>query len=313
MHNELITWYIHTSRPLPWRETGTSAWAILVCEVMSQQTPVARVMPSWYEWLERWPTPADLAAASPSEVIVAWGNLGYPRRALRLRECAIAVTEKWGGELPQSRDDLLSLPGIGPYTADAIISFAYKRRATVLDTNIRRVIARQHGEAYPPSSLTKAEIARAEALVPDDDAESSLWNAAIMELGALVCTARNPQCENCPIADSCQWLARGRPESTLPKRTQAFVGTHREARGKIMAVLRARTAPISRAELQHASRLPDSRFEPALASLLSDGLATTTGEGIDLPQASPRNTPPSSASNAPSTSSSNSNIHTHVR
>ena len=135
---------------------------------MSQQTPVSRVLPRWQMWMERWPEPKDLAAASPAEVLVAWDKLGYPRRALRLRECAITVADQHGGVLPHNRDDLLSLPGIGPYTADAIIAFAYRERSTVLDTNIRRVLGRLHGVALPQSTLRKEEIARAEALVPQD-------------------------------------------------------------------------------------------------------------------------------------------------
>ena len=160
---ELLAWYSRHARPLPWREPGTSPWAVLVCEVMSQQTPVSRVLPAWREWMERWPGPPEMAAASPAEVILAWGKLGYPRRALRLRQCAVAITEGNAGELPRERDALLALPGIGPYTADAIIAFAYHRRSTVLDTNIRRVLSRLHGAAFPP------EVARAQALVPEED------------------------------------------------------------------------------------------------------------------------------------------------
>ena len=284
MYFALTQWFAHHSRPLPWREPGTGAWPILVCEVMSQQTPVARVLPQWEKWMERWPTPAALASASPAEVIVAWDRLGYPRRALRLRECAAAVVENFGGELPRTRDELLSLPGIGPYTADAIIAFAYRERSTVLDTNIRRVIARLNGDELPPPLLRKDEVARATALVPEDGEEAAQWNAAMMELGALVCTARNPRCEECPLSYRCQWLARGKPSNAQPRRTQKFTGTHREARGKIMAVLRHSDTPTPRRELEKRSGLSPARFSVALTSLVNDGLAQHSANSFSLPE-----------------------------
>ncbi len=253
---------------------------------MSQQTPVARVIPSWKAWLERWPTPTALAAASPAEVILAWGNLGYPRRALRLLDCARELVAHWDGELPRTREDLLSLPGIGSYTASAILAFAYRRRTTVLDTNIRRVLARQQGLSHPRSSLTRAEERHAESLVPTDDEEATLWNAALMELGALICTARAPRCEECPVASSCQWRGLGWPEASHPKRTQTYTGTHREARGKIMAVLRSSSHALAIDELQRASTLPTLRFSPALESLLVDKLAVERDGRIALPASS---------------------------
>ncbi len=281
----LTDWFARHSRPLPWREAGTGAWSILVCEVMSQQTPVVRVLPKWERWMERWPTPAALATASPADVIVAWDRLGYPRRALRLRECAVAVVEEFGGELPRDRDALLSLPGIGPYTADAIIAFAHRERSVVLDTNIRRVIARLHGEEFPPQNLRKDEIARADALVPEDGEQAAQWNAAIMELGALVCTARNPRCEQCPLTQQCRWIAAGKPSGTQQRRVQGFTGTHREARGKVMAVLRSAHRPVGRDELLRRSGLSGNRFGVALDSLLTDGLACSGAEGFRLPEA----------------------------
>ncbi|MGO1590465.1 MAG: A/G-specific adenine glycosylase [Ancrocorticia sp.] len=283
----LIEWFARHGRPLPWREPGCSAWAILVCEVMSQQTPVSRVLPRWHMWMERWPEPKDLAAASPAEVLVAWDKLGYPRRALRLRECAIEVTTQHGGSLPRDRDGLLALPGIGPYTADAVIAFAYRERSTVLDTNIRRVLCRLNGTALPPATLRQAEIARAEALVPADGEEAAQWNAAIMELGALICTARNPQCGECPLAAECQWLKEGKPANAAPRKPQGFTGTHREARGKIMAVLRSAHAPVPREALHKNSGLTQARFDAALDSLIHDGLADLSAAGYELPAAEP--------------------------
>lgn len=284
VHSDLISWYRENARPLPWRTLGVSAWAILVCEVMSQQTPISRVLPAWKEWMDRWPNPQALAAASPAEVILAWGSLGYPRRGLRLRECAIAVVDEWGGELPRSRSDLLTLPGVGPYTADAVVAFAFREPATVLDVNVRRVLARLDGEEFPPDSLRKWEIARAEKLVPTDGEESAEWNAAIMEFGALICKARNPQCATCPISSKCGWFAAGKPPHTKPRKVQSFAGTHREARGKIMKVLREGSEAITLEELQAATGLTSERFGPAYDSLIADGLAATTPSGISLPR-----------------------------
>lgn len=281
----LVDWYAHNSRPLPWREPETTPWAILVCEVMSQQTPVARVLPAWQAWLERWPTPADLAATSPAEVLTMWNRLGYPRRALRLRECAQKIVTLHDGKVPCDRDALVALPGVGSYTADAVLAFAFRERSVVLDTNIRRVLARLDGRAYPSASATAAERKRAEALVPAEGERAAQWNAALMELGSLVCTASNPLCEQCPLAEHCAWLEAGCPDNAPRGRGQGYAGTHREARGAVMAVLREAEAPLTRAELLERSRLSESRFEKALASLLADGLAAGEASGYTLPTA----------------------------
>ncbi|MBR5949975.1 MAG: A/G-specific adenine glycosylase, partial [Actinomycetaceae bacterium] len=238
MFKSLVDWYAGNARPLPWREEDVSPWAILVCEVMSQQTPVTRVIPAWTAWLEHWDTPEKLAEASSAEVLLAWNNLGYPRRALRLRDCAAVICEKYDGCVPQTREELLALPGIGEYTADAVLTFAYHRQCTLLDTNIRRVLARLQGYAYPPPSPRKSEREYAASLVPDNDGRASQWNGAIMELGSLVCTPSKPKCEECPLSPRCTWLENGKPENVQRKASQGFKGTHREARGKIMAVLR---------------------------------------------------------------------------
>ncbi len=218
-----------------------SAWGTLVFEVMSQQTPIPRVQPIWVQWMERWPTPADLAAASPAEVLVAWDRLGYPSRALRLRECAEAIATSYEGEVPSSYEELLGLPGIGPYTASAVASFSYHQPVPVLDTNIRRVLGRVlDGVERPPASAPgRVEVARAAALVPADGDEAAAWNVSIMELGALVCTARSPLCQACPVDEVCAWRAAGYPAAPGKKRTQAWAGTDRQARGRVMAALRA--------------------------------------------------------------------------
>src|SRR5690606_7452204 len=135
-------WFDHAARDLPWRRPECSPWGVLVSEIMLQQTPVVRVLPAWMSWMERWPTPAHLAAASQADAVRAWDRLGYPRRAKRLWECAGEIVRRHGGEVPDDEEELLALPGIGAYTAAAVRSFAFGRRAVVLDTNVRRVIAR---------------------------------------------------------------------------------------------------------------------------------------------------------------------------
>lgn len=288
LYTELTEWFACNARPLPWRETR-DPWAILLCEVMSQQTPVARVEPTWYVWLERWPTPADLAAASPADVLLAWDRMGYPRRALRLRECAQAITERFDGQVPRTRDDLLSLPGIGPYTADAVLAFAYEDYSVVLDTNIRRVLARWHGEALPAPAQTKAELARATSLVPTNPQKAWRWNASIMEFGALICTARNAKCVECPVVDTCGWKNAGYPsDSYASTRTpQKWAGTNRQARGAIMAVFRTNPhESYAESVLEELSKLPSERFAPALESLKTDKLVTQADDGrLHLPAA----------------------------
>ena len=254
----LVEWYRRCARDLPWRRPGTGPYAVLVCEVMSQQTPVARVEPVWREWMRRWPDPAALAGAPTAQVLRVWGHLGYPRRALRLIEAARAVVAEHGGALPEGYEELLALPGVGPYTAGAVRAFAYGRRALALDTNARRVLARAvGGTALPPPNLGRAERERAEALLPPDDAGAALWSAAVMELGALVCTAGDPRCGECPWRGRCAWVAAGRPpdEHAARRRRQAWHGTDRQARGLVMARLRE-TGPgqrVGREELLAAA------------------------------------------------------------
>lgn len=282
MMEKILAWYDVRGRDLPWRRPGTTPWEVLLCEVMSQQTPVARVIPAWEAWRRRWPTPADLAQASEAEVLRAWDRLGYPRRALRLRECAAAITERHGGRVPSGLEELLALPGIGPYTAGAVRAFGFGLRALVLDTNIRRVLARLGGAALPPPSLTKAEEALARELLPADDGLSARWNQAIMELGALVCTARSPRCEECPVAEDCQWRAAGYPadEHAGRRKTQAWQGTARQARGMIMAVLREHSS--ADVEELKAMLADHPRAEEALTGLVADGLAEAHGDRLYL-------------------------------
>ena len=212
----IVDWYATAARDLPWRRPGVDAWAVLVSEVMLQQTPVARVEPVWRDWLERWPTPAALAGATPADVIRAWGKLGYPRRALRLREAAVAVVERHGGVVPDDVVALEALPGIGTYTARAVVNFGYGRAQPVVDTNVRRVVARLvHGraEAFPARASDLDDIA---ALAPSDAERAVRFSVAVMELGALVCVAGTPRCGVCPVRDRCAWRLAGCPAHDGP-------------------------------------------------------------------------------------------------
>ena len=252
LHRPVLEWYADHARELPWRGPGATPWAVMVSEFMLQQTPVARVLPVFEAWMETWPTPAALAEAPSGEAVRAWGRLGYPRRALRLHAAASAIVERHGGEVPAAYDDLLALPGVGDYTASAIASFAFGGRHAVLDTNVRRVFARAvSGVEFPQQSVTRAERDLAESLVPDED--PATWAVAVMELGALVCTAANPRCAACPIADQCAWVTAGRPAyDGPPRRAQAWAGTDRMVRGRLMAVLREAPGSVAQELLDAA-------------------------------------------------------------
>lgn len=280
LHEPVLSWYAAHARDLPWRRPDASAWSVLVSELMLQQTPVVRVLPVHEAWLERWPTPADLAAEQSGEAVRAWGRLGYPRRALRLHAAATAIVERYDGEVPGAYDELLTLPGVGDYTAAAVASFAFGRRHVVLDTNVRRVLARTlAGVEFPSQSVTKAEREQAAAVLPDDEATAATWAVAVMELGALVCTAAGPRCGDCPVADRCAWRAAGFPAyDGPPRRGQAWAGTDRQCRGRLMAVLRDSDGPVHRSRLDAV--WPDAaQRERCLDSLVADGLATQVGVG----------------------------------
>ncbi|MFP7707411.1 hypothetical protein [Trueperella sp. LYQ141] len=377
----LKQWYRDNARDLPWRHTR-DPWAILVCEVMSQQTPVRRVEPTWRVWLERWPQPADLAQASPADILRVWDRMGYPRRALQLHACAIRICQEHDGRVPSEEAALLALPGIGPYTAAAIRAFAFHEHSIVVDTNIRRVLARWHGMASPtrtgrieteyasryvpaedtypspaedmtqrhsraayqvypagtyqastdiachihpdsacrtttgthnqlpanesqqaisdgirhaitdddhpaPSANTPSQTANTNSETISTDTECGItaweWNAAIMEFGALICTARNPLCDHCPVRSTCDWARSGFPDAPhdSPQRSAAWEGTNRQARGAIMAYLREHSGTYQQL-LDHCN-IEESRIERALAQLLADGLAAQSGEIYHLP------------------------------
>lgn len=275
----LLEWFRAEARDLPWRRPGVTAWQILMSEIMLQQTPVARVSPIWEEWVQRWPKPSMLAAESPATVVRAWGKLGYPRRALRLHECANCLAAQHGDEVPADVETLLRLPGIGEYTARAVACFAYKQSVPVVDTNVRRVIARAvHGRAEPGNPSVKRDLTDASALLPATN--GATFSAALMELGATICTARTPQCADCPVTANCAWLRAGRPAHDGPKRrTQQYAGTDRQVRGRILDVLRSAHGPVARHRIEAAWLTDPSQRDRALLSLLEDGLIEQTSQG----------------------------------
>ena len=275
---ELSTWYAAAQRDLPWRRAGTSAWAVLVSEVMLQQTPVARVIPAYGAWLERWPTPAALAADAPGEAVRMWGRLGYPRRALRLHAAAVMVVAEHDGELPRTVAQLLTLPGVGAYTARAVAAFAYRQRVPVVDTNVRRVVARAV-EGVADAPVTTRDLVLVEGLLPAGEQAAATASVALMELGALVCTARAPRCPTCPVRGRCAWLAAGRPELAAPvRRPQGYAGTDRQVRGRLLQVLREHPGPVEAGVLERVWQEPVQRAR-ALDSLVADGLVDPLPDG----------------------------------
>ena len=279
----LIKWYRHAARDLPWRRPGFSAWGVLVSEFMLQQTPVARVRPHLEAWLDRWPTPASLAADPPAEAVRQWANLGYPRRALWLHRAAVEITGRFGGVVPRDVADLLSLTGVGDYTARAVAVFAYEDRHPVVDTNTRRVLARTVDGRAQPGPPSRRDLAAMDAVLPEDAAAAAVFNAATMELGATICTARTPKCSECPIADLCAWRALGYPRTPGVRTRQArYEGSDRQARGAILATLREATRAVPVGEV--VPDWPDAgQRERAIASLVADGLAERDGDRLRLP------------------------------
>ena len=277
--DRVLSWYAGSARDLPWRRPGATAWAVLVSEVMLQQTQVTRVLPAYDAWLARWPTPSLLAAETPGAAVRQWGRLGYPRRALALHAAATQIASKHDGQVPRDLDALLELPGVGAYTARAVAAFGFRQRHPVVDTNVRRVVTRHmHGRTAGPGSTPSARDRDVVAgLLPVDGEAAAQVSVALMELGALVCTARRPHCRTCPIVDDCAWLAAGSPDAA-PHRNQSYTGTDRQARGRLLAVLRDADGPVDATTLTAAWAEPSQR-ERALAGLLTDGLATANADG----------------------------------
>lgn len=277
------------------RAADVSDWGTLVFEIMSQQTPIARVQPIWLQWMERWPTPADVAAASSADIIVAWANLGYPSRALRLKACAAAIVEKHGGEVPLSLKDLTLLPGVGTYTASALLAFRHGIRVPVLDTNVRRVLVRfLDGKEFPPHTTpSKAETKRADELLPEDGHRAAEVSLALMEFGALVCTQLSPSCDECPISNNCAWALAGFPKDEKRPTPQPYAGTDRQARGRIMKALRTAhfegTDGLTKRRVLDAARIDGGdRYQPARVyrALLKDGMIVYNEDTkrVTLPQ-----------------------------
>jgi len=276
----VVDWFGASARDLPWRRPGTTPWAVLVSEVMLQQTPVSRVLPVYADWLARWPTPAALAAGSAGDAVRMWGKLGYPRRALRLHACAVVVTERHAGRLPDDLDELLALPGVGDYTARAVLAFAYRKRAPVVDTNVRRVLARVvSGAGRPGPPSISRDLRQMGELLPDEDEQAARFCAGIMELGALVCTAASPGCGACPISGLCAWRLAGSPAYEGPTaRPQRFAGTDRQVRGLLMDVLRAADGPVPAGALDIS--WPDAtQLQRARDSLVADALIDPLPDG----------------------------------
>jgi A/G-specific adenine glycosylase len=277
--DRLAGFFAARGRDLPWRRPTVGGWGVLVSEVMLQQTPVSRVLPVYREWMARWPEPAALAGEPAGEAVRVWGRLGYPRRALRLHAAAVVLVRDHHGAVPKDLDCLRALPGVGEYTARAVAAFAYGQRHPVIDTNVRRVLSRavrgidEHG---PATAADRAELA---ALLPVEPRRAATFSAAVMELGALVCTAAGPRCEECPLSERCAWLAAGRPAGPPRRPAQGWHGTDRQVRGAIMAVLRESPSPLPETLLA-ADRHDPAQWRRCLVSLLADGLAVRDPAGL---------------------------------
>lgn len=287
----ITAWYQREARELPWRGThahDVDGWAVLVSEFMLQQTQAARVVPYFESFMARWPKPSSLAAEPPGEAVRAWGRLGYPRRALWLHRAASEIANQHGDTVPSDIDVLLSLTGIGPYTARAVASFAYAKRHPVVDTNTRRVLARLvHGKAAAAAPGPR-DLDDMTALLPQDPVAAREFNAAAMELGATVCTARAPKCDECPVAAWCEWRGSGYPDNApTVRRSAAFEGSDRQVRGRIMALLRHSAEPVAVTDALHVAAdggvRDESQPKRALDSLTADGLVIEYEGYIRLP------------------------------
>ncbi len=268
---ELAAWFGAEGRDLPWRRTR-DPWAILVSELMLQQTGVARVEPRYHAFLARFPTPDACAAASVGAVVEEWQGLGYNRRAVNLHRCAVATVAHHGGRLPTDLPDLLALPGVGPYTARAVLAFAHEQPIACMDVNVTRALSRLTGT---PIAQT---VADGLAVAADEHAPGGAWgwNQAVMELGATTCRPK-PRCDECPVAGRCAWRAAGADAGddpwVRPRRQSPFDGSDRQGRGRLVDALRR--GAVDHADIPAAMGWPDDaeRAERVAATLLADGLA----------------------------------------
>jgi A/G-specific adenine glycosylase len=285
LQRDLLRWGERTRRDLPWRRTR-DPWAVLVSELMLQQTQAPRVVPKFEAFMERFPTVAVCASSSVGDVVDAWHGLGYNRRAVNLHRTAVLVDEHHGGRLPDDLDSLLALPGVGPYTARAVLVFAFERDIGLVDTNAGRFVAR----ALTAAPVNAADAQRAaDATVPRGHAWA--WGQAVFDLGAAVCTKRAPLCDVCPIASSCAWALAGFPQpdpiigsAGVSKGQSTFAGSFRQGRGRLVAALRS--GPIGAESVALAAGWPDdpARADEAVASLIADGLAIIDEDGsVTLP------------------------------
>ncbi|MGI8756139.1 MAG: A/G-specific adenine glycosylase [Acidimicrobiales bacterium] len=277
---DLLAWFDQEQRALPWRETR-DPWAVLVAEAMLQQTQVVRVVPRYQAFLQRWPTPTTCAAATVGEVVGAWAGLGYNRRAVNLHRCARVVTTDHHGRLPEDLPGLLQLPGVGPYTARAVLAFAHERDGVgVVDTNAARVLARWAGHRFRPAEVQ----AVADGAVPAG--EGWAWNQAMLDLGATICRSRSPACARCPAASWCTWRQAGKPDpdpsvgsAGVSGGQSRFVGSDRRGRGRLVDALRS--GPVTSADLASAMGWPDdtARAVRVAATVVLDGLAHVESDG----------------------------------
>lgn len=266
----ILDWWASpgAARDLPWRRT-LDPWAILVSEVMLQQTQVARVVPAYHRFLDRFPTAAACAAAPVGEVVRAWAGLGYNRRAVNLHRAAVAC----GGDVPTNLAGLLALPGVGPYTARAVLAFARESDVAVLDVNAARVLSRLTGE--------RVTQAAADAFVPEG--QGWAWNSALLDFGAAVCTAASPGCGACPLAADCGWRRNGGPDPGRRGHHQStFEGSDRQGRGRLVAALRH--GPVAVADAATVTGWPGDhgRAAVAVAGLVADGLVALSADGKEL-------------------------------
>ncbi|MCO6558883.1 MAG: A/G-specific adenine glycosylase [Bifidobacterium sp.] len=287
MKTDLFEWWDANARDLPWRFGRATPWGILVSEVMSQQTQMSRVVPYWTDWMAMWPDAANLAAASSAEVITAWGRLGYPRRALRLQECAKVVAEQYDNELPRTYDELVALPGIGDYTASAVMSFAFGERIAVLDTNVRRVLWRTFKGEESFGGATKPEERKlANAVLPRNPKESVIWNEALIELGAVVCTAKNPKIDEDPWASHSRFYAAGCPhmgeKRTRPR--QSFKGTNRQVRGIVLNALRALANSDTTGKVTSPKNTSNTAPMPENKKVADSAAEKFSEKGLSLPR-----------------------------
>jgi A/G-specific adenine glycosylase len=281
----VLAWGDRHLRALPWRATR-DPWAVLVSEVMAQQTGVDRVVAYYHAFLHRFPTPAACAAQSAGEVVRTWAGLGYNRRAVNLHRCARAVVARHGGVLPADLTALLALPGIGPYTARAVLAFAFEQPVGVVDTNVGRVLARWEGRSLRPGEAQ----AVADGLVPAAGHRSWAWNQALMELGGTVCRRRRPRCAECPVRAWCGWVAAGlaAPDPAdgsagVSTGQPRFEGSDRQGRGRLVDALCRGPLPLG--DVAAVAGWPDdpARADRVTVGLLDDGLAVRDGDVLRLP------------------------------